>query len=116
MSREFNTGNVVKLEGGSIVIVVGERTVNYATKKSVITDWVSFDSENVSGATPNKTEMEDKTCYCDEGNGGEYDEFCETCKGTGTYESERTGMDKAKFLASNVKSYIMKRLTKNFEF
>lgn len=104
----FNIGNVVKLSHGSMVII--------SKVNEDITHWVSFESSNCSGSTENKTHMRNKTCFCIEGNDGRYDSECEDCKGFGSYMSEVDGMDKAKLLGDNVKSYIIKSLTKNFNF
>ena len=105
----MRTGNVIRLKGGSIVIVSNVR--------SDTTQWVSFNSENCSGITNNKTTIENEMCWnCDTNDSDTPDTECEFCKGTGYYEKERDGIDKATFLADNVKSYILKALTKNFEF
>lgn len=105
----MNTGNIVKLYGGSLVIITRIDTN--------ITHWISFDSSGCSGATKNKTFIEDAMCWtCGINDGGDIEYDCECCKGTGYYKKTIHGMDKAKVLADNVKEYIVKRLTKNFEF
>jgi len=40
----------------------------------------------------------------------------ENCKGTGYYKKEKLGMDRAVYLASNVKKYIIGKLLGNFDF
>ncbi len=111
--EKFRTGNVVKLSSGSIVII----TRNSKTyKEEDCVEWVSFDSENCSGITNLNPFTRNETCFCIENNGGEYDEECEDCKGHGSYPEEHDGMRGAVVLASNVKSYILKSLTKNFNF
>lgn len=102
------TGNIVKLNDRYIVIIT-DVDDDYVS-------WVSFDMSNVSGGTKMKTYMRSTSCFCCENNEGEYDEDCEDCKGTGSYKEEVPGMDKARVLASNAKEYILKNLTKNFEF
>ena len=112
MKREYKSGNVFKLYD-SLCIVTGERTVN--GKK--VTDWVSFESENVSGTTSNETELINETCWECDTNDSEYRDYdCEYCKGTGTYKKERLGMDRATYLAPNVKKYIIDKLLGNFDF
>ena len=106
--KTFLVGNVVKLKSGSIVIVSGVR--------DNLTSWISFDSTNCSGYTRNDTHMRGTACFCIENNGGEYDTECEDCKGSGSYLEEISGMDKAVLLEDNVKKYIIKSLTKNFNF
>lgn len=110
--ERFNIGNVFKL-CGTISIVTGERTVN----GEEVTDWVSFEFENSRGTTSNVTKKVEKTCWDCQTNIDEYpDHDCTTCNGTGHYKKEISGMDQAIYLAPNVKTYILKRLLKNFEF
>jgi len=112
MKREFRTGNVFKLNN-YLHIVTGERTINGRK----ITDWVSFDFENVSGSTPNETEIKKEMCWECDTNDSEYADYeCENCKGTGYYDDERLGMDKAIYLAPNVKKYIIDKMLGNFDF
>jgi hypothetical protein len=112
MERKFRTGNVFKLHD-SLCIVTGERTINGRK----ITDWVSFDSEACSGSTPNVTELVEEMCWECDTNDSEYADYeCENCKGTGYYKKERLGMDRAVYLAPNVKKYIIGKLLGNFDF
>lgn len=107
--KKFKTGNVIKTKYGHIEIV--------SDVTEVCTYTISFDSENVKSGHKNKTFSEKVMCWtCDINDGGEPDETCKDCKGTGSHMEIRYGMDEAKLLASNVKEYILKRLTKNFEF
>ena len=108
MRREFVTGNVFKLHGSiSIVYRVD----------SELTHWVSFSHERSSGSTPNVTKPCQEQCWtCTTNDSDEPDYGCEDCKGTGYFDTERIGMDRAVLLASNVKEYILERLTKNFDF
>ena len=100
----MRTGNVVKLKSGNIIIVV--------SVSDDVTRWVSFEYENMSGTTRNKSYTETKTCWECVENGTDSD--CETCKGTGEFEKTYDGMEGSILLASNVKEYIMKKLTKNW--
>ncbi len=100
---EFKTGNVFKL--GSILGIITE-------VRNETTRWVSFNCENSSGVTQNITTNNIKFCH----NCEDITPECEYCKGKGNYYEERIGMDKAVFLASNVKDYITDRLLKNFDF
>jgi len=111
--EKFRTGNVVKLKNGSIVIVTGN---SKTFKGEDCVEWISFDSENCSGITNVEPFTRSETCFCCEDNGGEYDEECEDCKGTGSYPERHDGMEGAVVLGSNVKKYIVKSLTKNFNF
>lgn len=105
----FNVGNVVRLSHGSVVIITEVRS-NY-------TNWIPIDSDKVSGGCKNISYIEESQCWtCDINDGGYQDEDCVDCHGTGYYNREISGMDKATFMAHNVKSYIMKAITKNFEF
>lgn len=105
----FKIGNIVKKENGSIIII---------TKvKSETTDWIAFDSNNVSGTTNNKTYTKEDLCWtCDVNDGGKSDSCCETCNGTGTYLKTFNGLDKAVLIGNNVKEYILKSVLKNFDF
>ena len=109
----FFEGNVVKLNSGSIVIITRVRE-NHKDEKCV--DWVSFDSENCSGTTNIEPFMRSTACFCIEHNEGEYDNECEDCKGSGSYLTKHSGMEGAVVLGSIVKAYIVKSLTKNFNF
>lgn len=106
--EKFRIGNVVKLDGSRLVIIT--------SVDSDTTFWVSFDSSNCSGATRNKSYIRMEACFCCENNDGEYDTECKDCKGNGEYPEEINGMVNAKYLADNVKAYIMNKLTKNFDF
>jgi hypothetical protein len=110
---KFITGNVVKLKNGSIVIVT-ENSKTFKGEDCV--NWVSFDSSNCSGITNVEPFMRGEACFCCEGNEGECDTECEDCKGTGSYIKKHDGMEGAIILGSNVKEYIIKSLTKNFNF
>lgn len=102
-----NIGNIIKLKTGSIVIV--------SKTTSDLTYWVSFDSENCSGVTKNKSCIENSMCWtCDINAGGSPGYDCKDCKGTGYYDENVPGIDKSILLATNVKEYIIKSLTKNF--
>jgi len=110
--REYRNGNVYKLHD-SMFIITGERTIN--GKK--ITDWVSFEHEAMSGCTPNETELVSEMCWECDTNDSEYPDYeCENCKGTGYYKKERLGMDRATYLASSVKKYIIDKMLGNFDF
>ena len=109
----FRTGNIVQLKGGNMVIITGERTIGNAEYK--VMDWVSFEYENHSGSTPFVTTyLAKRMCWeCDINDGGETDMSCE-CKGTGWVSSEVPGMDQAKYLAPNAKTYITDRLLRDW--
>jgi len=108
MMRKLYIGNVVKLDSGYKVIITNFRTV--ADKK--ITDWVSFNSSNVSGSTSEETYNKREMCWGCETNTTDYPEpECEACEGTGYFIREIPGMDKAEYLADNTKSFIMDILT-----
>lgn len=112
--ERFRTGNVVRLHERNLVIITNHsRTIKliHSQPNYDVTDWVDFNHENCSGSTNKVSYIEkDVYCHCDD------DPDCKTCKGTGRYECEVHGMDKATFEASCVKDYIMKGLTKNFNF
>lgn len=103
--KEWRTGNVVRLKTKNLVIITDVRENT--------TSWVSFDSENCSGVSQNKTETKPRPCGCNYGVPGNFD--CEQCRGTGTYQETVYGMNDAKVLADCVKDYIQKRLLKNFD-
>ena len=110
---KFNIGNVVEIRRGYIVII----TKNSETyKKEACVEWVSFDSANCSGITNIEPFDRGETCFCCEDNEGKYDKECKDCKGTGSYMVRHDGMEGAVILGSNVKEYIIKSLTKNFNF
>lgn len=107
----FYIGNIVKLPSGSVVIITGSRTGHDSRK---LWDWVSFSSSNVSGSTTNETYTKREMCWdCDTNVYPEYpNDECMSCGGSGYNDNyEVVGMDKAEYLASNAKSYIMDILT-----
>jgi hypothetical protein len=106
--KKFQTGNVVENGYGHILIIYDEREDN--------TVWVSFDTPNCSGVTRNETYTVRENCMCSYNNTGCPIEDCFMCHGKGRYEKIYFGMDKAKLLAPCVKDYILKRLTKNFNW
>jgi hypothetical protein len=111
--RKFRTGNVYKLYTGSLVIISNVRIIE---NKEYI-DYIFFDYSNSSGGSYIETKEEKSMCWECDTNNSEYPNYeCENCKGTGYYMRERIGMDKAIYLADNVKEYIMKRLLVNFDF
>lgn len=110
---KFETGNVVKLSNGSIVIVVDKIT---NTKGKLCISWISFDAEKCSGITNIEPYTTINTCFCHEHNEGEYDKDCLDCKGFGSYSKLNNGMVGSVILGSSVKEYIIKSLTKNFNF
>lgn len=107
MKKEFSIGNVIKLSGSIVIIYKID---------DKLTHWISFNHENSSGSYPNLTYKETSTCYDCSSNDGISDIECENCHGLGVYVETIDGMDKAEFLANNVKEYIVKALTKNFNF
>lgn len=115
-------GNVYRLpEGGSIVIVTGIRTLKLSKGSYEVVDWVSFDMQQSSGTTRLKhyPEMVECGCTYNDTTGDcdlNPDPACEQCMGTGFEEIEIKGFEKATFLAYHCKDYIMKALTKPFNF
>lgn len=111
---KYSTGNVVKTKYGNIIIItkVGTGRVN---PDDDYYNWISFDSSNCSGGTYYTTTG--KTVCCDDvcGNRCE-DEDCSYCGGTGTYAKTEYGLDQATLLGDNVKDYIIKSISKNFNF
>lgn len=104
--EKFKSGNVIKTPSGGIEIVTR------VDSKLVHTIPLDFEAATVSHSAEDY--VENCQCFCDEGNGGQYDPDCEDCKGTGSYKRERFGYNRSKLLARTVKEYILKSLTKNF--
>lgn len=106
--ERFSIGNVFKLNGSICIVYRVDSELTY---------WIDFLHSNCSGSFPNITKPSNEMCWdCNTNDSDEPDYYCETCKGSGYYVGERNGMDRAVFLASNVKEYILSRLTKNFDF
>ncbi len=103
--KKFLTGNVIKTKYGHIEIVTDAKEDYIKT--------VFFDVTSASAGHRLKDYDIKKRCYCNEGHGD--DPSCE-CKGTGEYTQTIYGFEHAELLASNVKEYILDRLTKNFDF
>ena len=103
----ISVGNVLKNKHGSIVIISRIRDKDYA-------EWVSFNSTNSAGRSHIKTHFRTEMCWtCDINDGGEPDEECECCHGTGEYEKEIIGLEEWKFLGYNIEQYIKTALFKN---
>lgn len=121
--EKFKPGNIIKLQDGLIVIVYSYRTVKSSKTEYEVVDWISFDMENIRGCTKVKSHTEKEKVFIDEevfiDDEDNVCESCETLCDTCTsklIDVEYPGMDKAKFIASNVKSYIIDKLTTNFDF
>jgi len=105
---EFRQGNVVQLHGRHLVIITN---VQRKHGNDEYYNWISFSYSNSSGGTPWTTTEEEQTCQECQGSG-----YCDECGGKGYVTHIRHGMDQAELLADNVKEYILKGLTKNFEW
>lgn len=93
--KTFITGNVIRSPYGSIEIVIKAEEDYIAC--------IPIDSSNVTIGHTREDKHYNKRCYC----GG--DTECE-CKGTGEYIQTILGFDKAEYLASNIKEYIVKNV------
>ena len=116
---KFKTGQIVRIEKNNkgLVIIEGIRTISFThTKDYKVVDWIAFDCSNVSGSTKLESWTSREECFeCDSCN-NEPDYECNNCNGVGYYTEEHKGMTEAVILANNAKDYIMKCLTKNFDF
>ena len=105
----MTTGSVYKTKYGNIIIITSV-SEDYA-------NWVSFSHSNSCGGSHIKTRFEESQCWtCDINDGGEQDDDCVCCHGTGYYNKEIYGLEEAEFLGPTVKDYILKSLTANFKF
>lgn len=102
-------GSVIKDHYGNLWIISKHYSGTDKLKPGV--HCISFSSSNCSGFIPYETHTKTDSCSCM----GE-DSECEDCNGTTFVETTRYGLEDCKLLASSVKSYILKRLTKNFDF
>lgn len=118
--ENFRSGNVIKLKTGAVVIVSNYRTVKTINSEYEVLDWISFETDNVSGTTKIKTTTEEYVTYVDED--GEECNFCggmcgDNCGMTRKrVTNEIPGIDQATYLASSCKEYIINTLTKGFDF
>ena len=110
---KFRTGNVVKTKYDIIIITnVGS---GQTRPDDDYYSWISFSSSNCSGGTYFKTIESEETCWDCCGHKCN-DEECEDCNGIGKFIKIDYGLDCATLLGDNVKDYIVKKLTSNFEF
>lgn len=114
--RKFDTGNIVKIDN-SIVIIYKYRTIDITNENYEVVDWISFNHSNVRGSTRLEPYISNEMCWECETNNSELNDYeCKCCKGTGYYKKENPGMSEAVILSNCAKDYIIKTLTKNFEF
>jgi maleate cis-trans isomerase len=120
MVRRFNAGNIVKIDDIGLVIINKYRTVtvSYGNEKSYeVVDWIAFNHSNMSGCTRLEPYESNEMCWeCDTNDSDTADFDCGVCKGTGYYKKMNKGMSEAVILADCAKSYIIKKLTKDFDF
>ena len=120
MVRRFNAGNIVKIDDIGLVIINKYRTVtiSYGNEKSYeVVDWFAFNHSNMSGSTRLEPYESNEMCWeCDTNDSDTADFDCGVCKGTGYYKKMNKGMSEAVILADCTKSYIIKKLTKDFDF
>jgi maleate cis-trans isomerase len=117
MVRRFNAGNIVKIDDIGLVIINKYRTVSLSNESYEVVDWISFNHSNVSGCTRLEPYESKEMCWeCDTNDSDNSDFDCEVCKGTGYYKKMNKGMSEAVILADCAKSYIIKKLTKDFDF
>jgi hypothetical protein len=102
MSR-FIQGNVIKTKNGNIEIVAD------VDEQKDLTKTISIDASNCSALHRGKTYQSEEWCTC-----GMID--CEYCCENKPHLFTVYGMDKAIFLANNVKEWIIKSLTNDFDF
>jgi len=113
--EKFNTGNVVKLASGSLVIITGYRNITRTNLSYKVCDYVFVNFSNMSGCSRIDTITSKESCSCSMVNGTPIDD-CEDCDGKGKFIETREGMDKAKLVASTVKDWIVDTLTSKFNF
>jgi hypothetical protein len=98
--KKFRIGNVIKTKEGSIQIVYGVNSDGY-------TSTIFIDYENSTALHRYKTYTQNE--YCDCGN-------CENCETNKPYKNTYYGMEDAELVANTVKEWIIKSLSKNFNF
>ena len=103
--NKFKIGNVIKTKYDHVEIVI--------EVKDEYINTIFMDSSNSSAGHKFEDYKINKRCYCF---GYGLASGCKDCKGTGEYEKTIYGYKHATLLASDVKQYILDRLTKNFEF
>lgn len=113
--EKFKTGNVVRLASGMIVIINKYRTVETKYRSYEVVDYISLDMTNVAGSVPVESTTEEEELFSEDGDKCNCEILCSGCDRK-IIKTTRHGINDATFLASNVKKYILKRLTKNFEF
>ena len=91
--KTFLQGNVIKSAYGSIEIVTKVRDKDYI-------ECIPIDSTNVTIGHAREDKTYNRTCHCND------NPECE-CKGTGEYKQTILGFEKAEFLGSNIKEYIV---------
>lgn len=110
-------GNVFKTKYESIIIITevldSERFLEKNRGKYYV--WISFNYTNSGGGTYYKTIEEERICYDSWGDICT-DSDCPICNGSGKYIGTDWGLEDAEFLGETVKDYVLKSLTKNFNF
>lgn len=125
MSWRFAIGNVIRRWNGEIVIITGHTWVDQRYKPTdpkiqvPYSNWIPVGGVNVSGGTSEKTYKTVEQCGCTLGFPQDTHEetgVCLVCEGSGSYEKEHPGLDKAQFIANNVKDWIKETVIAPFEF
>ena len=115
------TGSIYRIPSHGIVIIDGVRTVKTTSEEYEVVDWISFTMRNSRGTIRMKNWISDVDCGCtynddfgDHSNPIESD--CGVCNGRGLEPYTNYGFEKSTFLAHSCKDYIVKTLTKPFNF
>jgi len=117
MVRRFYAGNIVKIDNIGLVIINNYRTVSFSNESYVVVDWISFNHSNVLGCTRLEPYESKEMCWeCDTNDSDTADFDCVVCNGTGFFKKNNTGMSEVVILADCAKSYIIGKLTNNFDF
>jgi len=114
-------GSIYRIPSHGIVIINGVRTVKTTSEEYEVVDWISFTMRNSRGTIRMKNWYMSVDCGCtyndtygDNSNPTESD--CRVCNGSGLQQIVESGFDKSTFLAYSCKDYIVKTLTKPFNF
>lgn len=113
--EKFKTGNVVRLESGSLVVICGYRYIssrqwpNDPNLNYDVCDYIFVEHSNSSGSSRVDKITKEEWCCCNLQNGYHEDD-CEDCGGSGKFISTDNGMEKATLVAPSIKDWISNTL------
>ena len=116
---QFRTGNVVRLESGTLVIICGYRHIssrqwpNDPNLNYDVCDYIFVEHSNSSGSSRVDKITKEEDCSCELVNGYIEDD-CEDCGGSGKCIVTYYGMENAILVAPTIQEWITNVMLRGF--